>query len=190
MDFEQIKNLLGEAYTEDVENAIKSLVEGLSKGGQEFVPKAKYDKLSEQLQELTKKTASNQDFEKEREELQKKLDELQTSYTNLEENSKKEVEKLKNDHLFEKELSGYKPRNLKALSALIDKDKLTFGENGIDGLKEQVEELQKSNSFLFESESVGTGIPHDAVALKQGESPLEDATLRKCFGLEENKKEN
>lgn len=190
MDFEQIKNLLGEAYTEEVENAIKSLVEGLSKGGQEFVPKAKYDKLLEQIKELDKQSVENQDSAKEKEELENKLIELQNSYAKLESDSKDEIAKLKNDYLFEKELAGFKPRNLKALSALIDKDKLTFGEDGIKGLKEQVEELQKSDSFLFEQDSVGTGIPHDATALKQGESPLEDAKLRKYFGLEELKKEN
>lgn len=187
MDLENIKTMLGEAYTEDVENAIKTLVDSATNGGADYVPKSKYDKIKEQFDELSKQANNIQGAESEKADLQKKVDDLQNAYAQLEKESEAKLNALKNEHLFEKELATFKPRNLKALSALIDKEKLVFKDDVVEGLKEQIEGLQKSDSFLFEEIPTGTGVPSDATALKQATSPAEDSQLRKCFGLEEIK---
>lgn len=181
MDFEKIKNLLGEAYTEDVENAIKALVAG---GGSDYVPKSKYDEVKKQLDALSARASNFQGVESEKQNIEKQYSDLKAAYDKLEKDSEAKYNALKNDSLLEREALSYKPRNLKALLALIDKEKLNFSEKGIEGLKEQIEELQKSDSFLFEQQSVGTGVPCEGTAINQA-SPADDPQTRKYWGLNE-----
>lgn len=50
------------------------------------------------------------------------------------------------------ELKSAKPKNLKALEALIDFDSITLSDGEIKGLSEQLEKLRAECGFLFEDE--------------------------------------
>ncbi len=52
----------------------------------------------------------------------------------------------------EEELKKAKPKNLKALSALIDFDSVSLSGGELNGLSEQLEKLRKECDFLFEDE--------------------------------------
>ncbi len=52
----------------------------------------------------------------------------------------------------EEELKSSKPKNLKALAALIDFDGITLSDGEITGLSEQLEKLRAECGFLFEDE--------------------------------------
>ena len=53
-----------------------------------------------------------------------------------------------------------KPKNVKAVKALLDADKLELQEDGtVKGLKEALEGLQKSDAYLFESTKPATPPP-------------------------------
>lgn len=184
MTLEDIKTMLGEAYTQDVENAINALIDGAANGGTGYVPQAKYNKIKGLYDELIAKQTNLDESENALNSLKQELDNTKKSYQEYKTQSEAKLTEMKNDYAFEKALAGYKPRNIKAVSALIDKSKLSYSDSGVEGLKEQIEALQKSDAFLFEQEPVGTGMPHDATALNQSTSSLDDPKLRNYFGLD------
>lgn len=63
----------------------------------------------------------------------------------------KEIENLQKDTAIEKELALNGARNIKAVMALIDKDKLTIKNGQVSLLKNKIRELKESpeTSFLF-----------------------------------------
>lgn len=80
------------------------------------------------------------------EELQKKNNDLQSKYDN-------DIAALKKTHAIEDVIASSKPKNKKALMALLDMDKVTLGDDGkLSGLDEQITAVKKENSFLFEDD--------------------------------------
>lgn len=82
-------------------------------------------------------------------------------YSALEEKFKKETESLKSkagkDKLYyevELKLLSEKPKNTKALKALLDFDKITYSDGVLVGLDEQIEALKVSDGYLFDSGDV------------------------------------
>lgn len=77
-----------------------------------------------------------------------------------------ELTKVKQRYALDKILANYKPRNAKAVEALLDKEKISYstneetGELIVEGLKEQLDTLKSKESYLFNyDEYCGTGIP-------------------------------
>lgn len=82
------------------------------------------------------------------------IDTLNNKITDLEKSNENyviEIATLKKNHSIENSLRGAKAKNIKAVMALLDMDKITFGDDGLKGLDEQLETLTKSDStsFLF-----------------------------------------
>lgn len=68
---------------------------------------------------------------------------------------KDEIKQMRLQNAIDSALSISGARNMKAVYALLDKDKLEFDESGqIMGLNEQIQGLKKSDSFLFEKNQV------------------------------------
>ena len=79
----------------------------------------------------------------------KKLaDDYKTKY----EASVKANEKMQFDYALDSAVNAAKPRNIKAVKALIDNDKLKFVDGKIVGLDEQLKSIKKDNDFLFQPE--------------------------------------
>ncbi|PRR77685.1 Phage minor structural protein GP20 [Clostridium liquoris] len=80
-------------------------------------------------------------------------------YKKKNEDTTKEYEnkltKLNFDTKFEKAVVGYKAKNLKALRALLDMDKVKLVDDTFIGLDEQVKTLKESDPYLFEEETPG-----------------------------------
>ena len=95
-----------------------------------------------------------------------------------------EVSRLKFEHALDVALSGAKAKNVKAVKALLELDKLKFSEEdgSILGLKEQLEKVKAENDYLFESSEA----PPRIVAGGKSKSVIIDPVIqaaRKAAGL-------
>lgn len=167
---ETIKEL-NEKLGEDLVNQINQKVGDYSidVGKEKLIPKAVFDdekkhlkeQLAErdnQLKELGEKAKGNADFE-----LQ--IKNLQDANKKAQEDYDAKLKETREAYGFKDALAEFKPKNITALSALIDKTKLTYAEDGkvIAGLSEQVEALKKSDAYLFDiaQPKPGTGNPQN-----------------------------
>lgn len=99
-----------------------------------------------QLETLKKSAGDNED-------LQKQIEQLQSDNATAKANHESEMNQLKVQFAVEKALTGAKAKNNTAVKALLkDLDKAELGEDGtIKGLAEQIEALQKSDAYLFDT---------------------------------------
>ena len=61
----------------------------------------------------------------------------------------KDIEKVKFDSAVELKLATSGARNTRALRGLIDMDKLSMGDNGLEGFDEQLTAIKAENDYLF-----------------------------------------
>ena len=152
--FEQVNNKLKEVDDKDVELFIASENDG------DFVRRNRLNEESNKVKELRSQL---QDYDTQIEELKKHADtssELQDKIKEIQDAKKEEVESLNNklrqktlDNEVEKELIKRKARNPKAVKALLDNDTIKLEEDdSIIGLSEQLDKLQESDDYLFESD--------------------------------------
>ncbi len=96
-----------------------------------------------QLEELKKASGDNA-------ELQKQITALQQQNAEQAKAHKAELAQLKLDNAIDNALTAAGAKNLKAVRALLDMEKLQMGEDGkLQGWPEQLEALQKSDGYLF-----------------------------------------
>ena len=88
-----------------------------------YVPKEQFDELNGKL------TAK-----------QKEYDDLVKSYADKEKNT-----------AINQAISNAKGKNSKAILALVDSDKITYKDGKLEGLEDQLKELQKSDAYLFDA---------------------------------------
>lgn len=101
------------------------------------------DSLRSQLEELKKASGDNA-------ELQKQITALQQQNAEQQKAHKAELAQLRLDNAIDNALTAAGAKNLKAVRALLDMEKLQLGEDGkLQGWSEQLEALQKSDGYLF-----------------------------------------
>lgn len=84
---------------------------------------------------------------------QKEYDDLVKSYADKERNA-----------AISTAISNAKGKNQKAILALIDSDKITYKDGKLDGLEDQLKELQKSDAYIFDAPEKPAAItPKDSV---------------------------
>lgn len=96
-----------------------------------YVPKEQFDELNGKL------TAK-----------QKEYDDLVKSYADKEKNT-----------AINQAISNAKGKNTKAILALVDSDKITYKDGKLEGLEDQLKELQKSDAYLFDAPAKLDNIP-------------------------------
>ena len=112
---------------------------------------ADYDTLKAQLSEANGKIEEfgKLDFDG----VKAMADEYKTKFEAAQAESKAQLEKLKFDHALEAALSGAKARNVTAVRALLDSEKIKLNKDGtLTGLSEQLEKIKTDNDYLFEAE--------------------------------------
>ncbi len=113
---------------------------------QEFVKEILGDLYSEEIEERIIEKIS---------ELYVDKDESERQLKELQKNHKNEIGQIKLQNAIDSALSVCGARNQKAVYALIDKEQISIdADGGVVGLKEQLDELKKSDSFLFESKNI------------------------------------
>ena len=130
-----------------------------------FIPKDKYNEVAEakkkleadiqerdnQLEQL-KNAASNN------EELKKQIEELQEANRRAAEEWQAKMAQMQLDFAIDKALTAAKAKNIKAVKALLDMDKVKLDGDQLLGIDEQLKALQQSDPYLFgESGKVGGG---------------------------------
>lgn len=96
-----------------------------------YVPKEQFDELNGKL------TAK-----------QKEYDDLVKSYADKEKNT-----------AINQAISNAKGKNTKAILALVDSDKITYKDGKLEGLEDQLKELQNSDAYLFDAPAKLDNIP-------------------------------
>ncbi len=97
----------------------------------DYIPKNQFDELNGKL------TAK-----------QKEYDDLVKSYADKEKNT-----------AINQAISNAKGKNAKAILTLVDNDKITYKDGKLDGLEDQLKELQKSDAYLFDAPAKLDNIP-------------------------------
>lgn len=124
--------------------------------GGAYVPKADVDGLNGQISTLTGQLG----------EANKKLEGYDPNWKTQVEADRKQLEEQQFAFALEKGIAAAKPRNTKAVAALIDRDKLKLAGGELIGLEKQLEDLKKDNetAFLFQPDvtptKVKTGLSH------------------------------
>ncbi len=110
-----------------------------------------YDSIKSQLSEANKQI---EEFGKlDYEGLKKAADDYKAKFEQAQADSKKQLEEMQFNHALEGALTGAKARNVKAVRALLETEKLKLNKDGtLTGLSEQLEALKKDNAYLFEGE--------------------------------------
>lgn len=152
---EQLKEILGESYTEDIGKAIMAAV------GKNFVSRADFNEVNEakknleaDIKERNKQLEDLKKSEGDTEALKEQIAALQEQNKAQEKENAEAIKALKIETAVEMALAGAKAKNVKAVKALLNLDGAELAEDGtVKGLKDQIEALVKSeeSSFLFDT---------------------------------------
>lgn len=141
--------------------------------GGAYVPKDQVDTLSGQLTDANKK-----------------LEGYDPTWKDKAETAQKELAAKQFNFALEKAVDAAKPRNAKAVMALLDREKLNFAGGEVIGLDKQLETMRKGEetAFLFqELKPIKTGLSHQGGHEVGGDDKKEAANeaLRSVFGRTE-----
>lgn len=144
---ELLKKHLKEHYTEEIGDAFNAEVDGLI--GKSFVSRSDFNAKNSELKELKKKMDDEKMKGATDEELKKQIEELKASHA-------QELAMLadKRHHsALMRAIQAAGAKNPKAVKALLDESKLKYSddEDAVEGLKEQLEALNQSDGYLFDT---------------------------------------
>ena len=123
---------------------------GRAKGGNDEL-KSQVAQLQTQLNDKISEFNNLKESTKDYDALKTKVTDLMTDNTNLKNEISTKVNQLQKTHAIESGVRDAKAKNVKAVMALLDMDKITFENGELSGMTEQLETLSKGEdtSFLF-----------------------------------------
>ena len=152
----ELKDLLGEEVYATIEEKVKDKHIIIADSKDAFIPKQRLNDVITQRDELKTMTdALAQDVESLKgsegtvEELKTKLSELSSNHTKTIDEYNGKIVTMQKDYAIDLALREAGARNAKAVKALLDAKSINVSENGIVGLKEQLESIKAENDFLF-----------------------------------------
>lgn len=122
-------------------NGLKEQVDTLTAERDSF--KKQVNESNKQLDDLKGKVKDNEDAQKQIADLQKQLKDSES-------NAQAELLSVKKNNAINNALRDAHVRDNKAIMPFLDTDAIKYNDDGLTGLKGQIEELQKNKSFLFE----------------------------------------
>lgn len=172
-----------EGMTEDLATQIAELSAEELKG---FIPKTRFDEVNEakknaealvkerdkQLEDVKKSTGDN-------EELKKQIEQLQEDNKATVKKYEADIKQMQINNAVHTALKDAGAKNVTALMALLkDLDKAELAEDGtIKGLAEQIQELRKSDSYLFHVKNETQSRPAGATPANSGsQTPGSEST--------------
>lgn len=165
----------------------------------DFIPKSKYNELSE-AKKVAEKNLENANVTLEElkknaglsDEYKKQIEELKSSNSKAQEEYKAQLKQLRIDSAIDSALSSAKARNIKATKALLDSSKIFVSDTGeVSGIKEQLDSIVKDNPFLFESQTEDTTPKFGNAKNRNGNEgarPTLEALMMQAAGLSSEKK--
>ena len=179
-----LKEILGDLYTDEVKKKVGDVkLIKLDEG--KYIPVDKFnakieevkqqkeqlDDYKKQLKDLEKKAKGNEEFEKTIKDLRADNDKKDADYQAT-------IKAQTKDFAIQSAIKEAQGKNVKAIKALLDTDKITVDDKGITGLSDQLKVLKESDAYLFgEDKVVG------------GEQPPKDKSSPKPETLEAELKE-
>ncbi|WP_129600458.1 phage scaffolding protein [Anaerophilus nitritogenes] len=150
-----LKELLGEELFQQVSEKLGDKKIDIVNDGN-WIPKDKFNSTNEQLKELKKQLDERDEQLKElkakaagNEELTSKIAELEKLNDQTKQEYETKIAAIKKDTAIELALKDQQAKNIKAVKALLDLDKVSVDGDNLIGLKEQLESLKESDSYLF-----------------------------------------
>lgn len=148
---EELKSFIPKSRFDEVNNENKTLKSGIAE-------------RDEQLETLKNSTGDVNALKKQIEDLQKDNKAKDDAHA-------EEIKQLKIDSAVDSAISGANGKNAKAIKALLNLENAELDEDGsIKGLAEQIENLKKSDEYLFEAKESKTKVK----GAKPGETGKDD----------------
>lgn len=141
-----------------------------------------YETLKTQLSDANKKIEEfgKLDFDG----VKAMADDYKAKFEQAQTESKRQLEALRFDHALDGALSGAKAKNIKAVRALLETDKLKLNKDGtLTGLSEQLDKIRNENDYLFEAEKAPDPLPHFLGGSHGAPSSADDDAVRAIMGL-------
>ncbi|MCY6372457.1 phage scaffolding protein [Clostridium ganghwense] len=173
---EYLKKILGDEEGQKAYDKIQADKDNVilvdSKKESKYVEKGKIDSANQtikdykqqikdrdtQLNDLKEKLKDIKDVK----ELESEIEKLKTENQQTTEKYESKLKQIEFDTKFEKALTSHKPKNTRALKALLDMEKIKLDGDSILGLDDQMKVLKESDAYLFEDEKSdkggGTGV--------------------------------
>ena len=169
---EFLKEILGDGYA-DFESKVKAYndahadkpvkIVNLTDGG--YVDKEKYSRLEteangykDQIAERDKQLKTLKDAASGNEDLTAQIEQLQADNKTAKEKYEKELADSKFNYAVDLKLTQSGTRNVKALKALVDMEKVKLDGETLTGLDDQLEALKKEHDYLFAPAKDSTGM--------------------------------
>ena len=158
-----LKELLGDLYTEEIAKKLEGKELAVINDGS-YLPRKKLDEVNAEVRELKKQLSERDGQLKDLGERAAGNEALQKQIADLQEANKKTVDeheaklaKIRLDFAVEKALTGAKAKNIKAVLANLDMEKVKLDGETLTGLDEQLTALVKAEPYLFAEGKVGQG---------------------------------
>lgn len=137
---------------------------GRAKSGNDDL-KSQVTQLQTQLNDKTKEFDTLKESTKDYDSLKEQITQLTTDKTNLQTELNTKVSEVQKKHAIENSVRDAKAKNVKAVMALLDMEKIKFEDGELSGVSEQLENLTKGEDtkFLFD----GTNISISGATPKQ-----------------------
>jgi hypothetical protein len=141
-----------------------------------------YETLKTQLSDANKKIEEfgKLDFDG----VKAMADDYKAKFEQAQADGKKQLDELRFNHALDSALGGAKAKNIKAVKALLETDKLKLNKDGsLTGLSEQLDKIKSENDYLFEMENSPSPAPHFLGGSHGAPSSADDDAVRAIMGL-------
>ncbi|WMJ79543.1 phage scaffolding protein [Clostridium sp. MB40-C1] len=179
----KLSEILGELYSQIPQELQEKYKDVDLVDSSSYVAKGKFDTLNEQLKTANTTINDLKKSNKDNEALQTKVGDYETKVKNYE----KKIQDMQFNYALEGALKGANVRNTKALKALLNLENVKLDGESLIGLKDQLDSLKESDSYLFaeEQQNKFSGIkPTDGTRTPQGYNPWK----KESFNLTEQGK--
>ena len=141
----------GEISSDDFEKELNKVLP------EDWVPKSTYNELNDkhklsekQLRETTEQLSGLKDKAGLADEYKSQIDKLTESQKAEKEGFEKQIVEMRHGYALDAALTAAKARNVKAVKAMLDMDKITWEGDAIKGLDDQLKAIRESDGYLFE----------------------------------------
>jgi len=155
-----LKELLGDLYTKEIEEKVGDVkLIKLDEG--KYIPvekfNAKLEEVKQQKEQLDEYKKQLKDLEKKakgNEELENTIKELRADNEKKDADYQKTIAAKDKDFAIQNAIKDAQGKNVKAITALLDMDKITVDDKGITGLSDQLKVLKESDAYLFGEDKI------------------------------------
>ncbi len=162
-----LKEIIGEELykqiPEDTKKKYKDAnLEDVSNGA--YVTKERFNQVNteakdykQQVSERDKQITSLKDEFKDTTGLKEKVEKLEADNKKKDDDYQSQLKQLQFDNALNQALKDTNPKNVKALKAMLELDKVKLDGDTLLGLDDQIKSIKKEHDYLFEKEINGTG---------------------------------